>query len=108
MLKFQFHKGTIRTEEQKDRCKIALYFNSIKVQLELYIRKMFIIIRKFQFHKGTIRTNLCAQIIIYNLYFNSIKVQLEQVSDEEYFQPYRYFNSIKVQLELIFSLAVCV
>ena len=57
LLRFQFHKGTIRTRRRslifiKDR-----YFNSIKVQLELM--------------KDCVAW-------LKNLYFNSIKVQLEQ------------------------------
>ena len=56
-----------------------MYFNSIKVQLELII------------------LILCS---VKCLYFNSIKVQLEQVRFFGYFFALAYFNSIKVQLEL--------
>ena len=33
--KFQFHKGTIRTSELAFEIRAYIYFNSIKVQLEL-------------------------------------------------------------------------
>ena len=31
---FQFHKGTIRTQNPREVCRKLDYFNSIKVQLE--------------------------------------------------------------------------
>ena len=78
-IKFQFHKGTIRTSKPTTRRLLNANFNSIKVQLELQkllplgsnasnfnsikvqlermaqdgIRRR----SRFQFHKGTIRTN---------------------------------------------------
>ena len=56
-VKFQFHKGTIRTYA---RFHIGYSF-------------------EFQFHKGTIRT-LCAETWhTQNQNFNSIKVRLEQI-----------------------------
>ena len=57
-LSFQFHKGTIRTEELLAIFEIFWHFNSIKVQLE---------------------PNLGLEDKDENIHFNSIKVQLEQV-----------------------------
>ena len=54
--KFQFHKGTIRT----NRLKNSIFDLSI-----------------FQFHKGTIRTIKARNENGRLLHFNSIKVQLE-------------------------------
>ena len=58
VIKFQFHKGAIRTSEE---------FMSVMGFVS------------FQFHKGTIRT--CIRHFVNSLlsvYFNSIKVRLEQ------------------------------
>ena len=55
-LKFQFHKGAIRTTA----------FRYLKVQ-------MF----SFQFHKGAIRTDGRCDELDSDLHFNSIKVRLE-------------------------------
>ena len=54
--KFQFHKGTIRTEEANARANIASNFNSIKVRLEQKSHYPYQHKNQFQFHKGTIRT----------------------------------------------------
>ena len=88
---------------------VLLYFNSIKVRLELIILLLFchalnnfnsIKVRlehikaigigdlsAFQFHKGAIRTMICSVIIPTLCYFNSIKVRLEQ---QKYLQPQQY------------------
>ena len=55
-LKFQFHKGTIRTLKHLTKLAIKSYFNSIKVRLEPMSISYLMSMRKFQFHKGTIRT----------------------------------------------------
>ena len=55
-LRFQFHKGTIRT---------------------FYLFALRFLCRLFQFHKGTIRTPLRVTPRLYLANFNSIKVQLE-------------------------------
>ena len=55
-IKFQFHKGTIRTIQRCFLSLFEIYFNSIKVQLEL---------------------NPLTSSFKCNPYFNSIKVQLE-------------------------------
>ena len=57
MFKFQFHKGTIRTDASMEAMLARAYFNSIKVQLEPLIILKHAVVSKFQFHKGTIRTN---------------------------------------------------
>ena len=54
--KFQFHKGTIRTEQ--DGCMLQH-------------------LTAFQFHKGTIRTLHLLHLLLVFLHFNSIKVRLE-------------------------------
>ena len=78
---FQFHKGTIRTDQAKEDGRPHENFNSIKVQLEL---------RVLSLHTTT------------KCHFNSIKVQLEQkmliITNSNSIN----FNSIKVQLELVF------
>ena len=82
LMRFQFHKGTIRTGALWVYHSVISDFNSIKVQLEH---------EQYQ------------SITIQNCNFNSIKVQLEHwwVPDEMY--AGRNFNSIKVQLELLVS-----
>ena len=57
IVRFQFHKGTIKTQIDRGLSQQVLYFNSIKVRLKRRItmpqnRRR----RKFQFHKGTIKT----------------------------------------------------
>ena len=55
-----------------------LYFNSIKVQLELNVNPVTSFRLEFQFHKGTIRTTKETEIRSKQICdFNSIKVQLE-------------------------------
>ena len=79
-LKFQFHKGTIRTYNLVVNNFNNQNFNSIKVRLELpnlVTSKVHLI---FQFHKGTIRTITISLSIEHLLYFNSIKVRLEHNS----------------------------
>ena len=53
---FQFHKGTIRTQDFNDDNDDPIGFNSIKVRLEPGKGGVAQAITKFQFHKGTIRT----------------------------------------------------
>ena len=98
--KFQFHKGTIRTDNPREICVKLDNFNSIKVQLELEQAGLNPnLMMKFQFHKGTIRT-VCSRVLApAELYFNSIKVQLERQVLPLLLQVVLYFNSIKVQLE---------
>ena len=55
-LEFQFHKGTIKTEDWQGEAHSRLHFNSIKVQLKLGLRKRKKRVVLFQFHKGTIKT----------------------------------------------------
>ena len=54
---FQFHKGTIRTLFTPGFRAFRMYFNSIKVRLELIPADGRIGSATFQFHKGTIRTH---------------------------------------------------
>ena len=56
-LKFQFHKGTIRTGVGSPcMSEFMRDFNSIKVRLELQSSFLARLLIRFQFHKGTIRT----------------------------------------------------
>ena len=75
---FQFHKGTIRTIRAAGFRLLDMYFNSIKVRLELSVLFCVFAIVIFQFHKGTIRTGLLLAILVWFLNFNSIKVRLER------------------------------
>ena len=99
---FQFHKGAIRTLLLLCYIFKNLYFNSIKVRLELtndFIlpaqRDNFNSIKVrlepynhlasgyqtlFQFHKGAIRTGVAFEFDAPNTDFNSIKVRLERLS----------------------------
>ena len=77
-VKFQFHKGAIRTHRGfLVGCNLG-DFNSIKVRLE---RTVIISdtthLSQFQFHKGAIRTHVAEQVTKEILNFNSIKVRLE-------------------------------
>ena len=84
------------------------YFNSIKVQLELWQKIYFIFVFVFQFHKGTIRTCLTLSKVMTQLSnFNSIKVQLERASSAALMLATSYFNSIKVQLEQFCWTCIC-
>ena len=53
---FQFHKGTIRTFLMFAVISVHGYFNSIKVRLERVLNFALSLKNQFQFHKGTIRT----------------------------------------------------
>ena len=56
---FQFHKGTIRTNEARWNEAKHLNFNSIKVRLEqMGDNTTAALVSAFQFHKGTIRTTV--------------------------------------------------
>ena len=54
---FQFHKGTIRTDQHERISRGKSHFNSIKVRLEQSVIILSDFIIQFQFHKGTIRTH---------------------------------------------------
>ena len=58
---FQFHKGTIRTSCGCNRLPEYQDFNSIKVQLEPVFEDFLLSTQVFQFHKGTIRTKVLHQ-----------------------------------------------
>ena len=58
---------------------VLLYFNSIKVQLELDDAHHALLLTVFQFHKGTIRTFYDFDNDFIDKNFNSIKVQLELI-----------------------------
>ena len=77
-----------------------LYFNSIKVRLELSCSLILFIVASFQFHKGTIRTFAENRANAALTYFNSIKVRLELLVFFVGIFFHFNFNSIKVRLEL--------
>ena len=100
LLWFQFHKGTIRTDADGVWTWYNDNFNSIKVRLER--PKAIPIVDddvEFQFHKGTIRTPPSSPTNSQPLNFNSIKVRLELAVNGIRVGEYVYFNSIKVRLE---------
>ena len=76
---FQFHKGAIRTlKASAPLCCLDMYFNSIKVRLELVLAVVITSpILIFQFHKGAIRTEPPRIEPAAETNFNSIKVRLE-------------------------------
>ena len=54
---FQFHKGTIKTEDWMMQNRSKSNFNSIKVRLkQAYRGNKPLLDAQFQFHKGTIKT----------------------------------------------------
>ena len=54
---FQFHKGTIKTSKETGNRKCKIYnFNSIKVRLKHAVAVADTQNSLFQFHKGTIKT----------------------------------------------------
>ena len=53
---FQFHKGTIKATFAATNAQLLFRnFNSIKVQLKRFQKRLHQIARTFQFHKGTIK-----------------------------------------------------
>ena len=96
---FQFHKGTIKTNSAAFVRMRQHDFNSIKVRLKQLFPHHNKHIIGFQFHKGTIKTpnSLIPRLCIG--YFNSIKVRLK-LSEQMYQQrQFDNFNSIKVRLK---------
>ena len=57
-IRFQFHKGTIKTYQQCILSALVLHFNSIKVRLKPVVFVCCDVTSLFQFHKGTIKTRL--------------------------------------------------
>ena len=78
---FQFHKGTIRTRRRRCAPMLEMNFNSIKVRLELEALVSAATSIVFQFHKGTIRTASQIAAATRDADFNSIKVRLEPKFD---------------------------
>ena len=58
---------------------LFLNFNSIKVRLEPFWVFLPAFLATFQFHKGTIRTECLARLLQVFRHFNSIKVRLELI-----------------------------
>ena len=69
-LKFQFHKGAIRTTNIEIRGIGHYNFNSIKVRLELRTCQVWTaLFSVFQFHKGAIRTQQVQSVFPSNALF---------------------------------------
>ena len=67
-LKFQFHKGTIKTYARLHVSVALTYFNSIKVRLKLPSGDdAFRHADEFQFHKGTIKTYTIRKVYASNI-----------------------------------------
>ena len=81
-MKFQFHKGTIKTDTWTTAQVNAQAFQFHKGTIKtgtIKTRKQYSIRhtrRMFQFHKGTIKTARLDSIHVYRRSFNSIKVRL--------------------------------
>ena len=80
--------------------RTILYFNSIKVRLELDVPPLFpVVLNVFQFHKGTIRTNgrirEDRQILQFQFHKGTIRTEWWLY----WLNAFSYFNSIKVRLE---------
>ena len=103
---FQFHYGSIRTNQPRQQARIMWSFNSIMVQLEhsatLTLRAATI----FQVHYGSIRTLPRLKKNSVNFTFNSIMVQLELLVCDLVRKRQLPFNSIMVQLELVEALSL--
>ncbi len=98
--RFQFHKGTIRTERCRSDVLSSYRFQfhkgTIRTTRNYYAHHNENI---FQFHKGTIRTQPAKLHSRLLLHFNSIKVRLEPCIGIALLQVMLHFNSIKVRLE---------
>ena len=76
--KFQFHKGTIRTRSGTGFCVGWILFQFHKGTIRTTKAKRKLAWETlFQFHKGTIRTHSISTNVKSLSYFNSIKVRLE-------------------------------
>ena len=58
VVKFQFHKGTIKTAPRRVPHTLREDFNSIKVRLKRAYIVHSDVAKGFQFHKGTIKTRI--------------------------------------------------
>ena len=125
-LKFQFHKGTIKTAYGRSPCVLQRDFNSIKVQLKPFITTPFgskqytfqfhkgtiktflevlnfCVVYEFQFHKGTIKTcNVWCRLLL-ELQFQFHKGTIKTGTAYEEKEVVLNFNSIKVQLKPLFT-----
>ena len=120
---FQFHKGTIRTDVSRSFFVSLLYFNSIKVRLELDVPERNDLGElTFQFHKGTIRTSSGGGHLVASVPFQFHKGTIRTFQSGKRrtkIKPFQFhkgtirtvqavgissppfhFNSIKVRLEL--------
>ena len=120
--RFQFHIGAIRSGAGASETLDNSYFNSILVQLEAVVKKVWkknsinfnsILVQlevarniqracrplEFQFHIGAIRSCTSTHSATRRQNFNSILVQLEVLRQSENVFVQKDFNSILVQLE---------
>ena len=83
VVRFQFHKGTIKPSSHLWQYCCVPDFNSIKVRLNLVLLSMVITSSLlFQFHKGTIKPFFQLSIVHRHTHFNSIKVRLNPFNGE--------------------------
>ena len=122
--KFQFHKGTIKTNVNVDRYATYHSFNSIKVRLKLEpVQQLCPCVQEFQFHKGTIKTlplhrwrvpgagfqfhkgtiktdsDFASQVLAHLFQFHKGTIKTNVNVDR--YATYHSFNSIKVRLKLV-------
>ena len=77
-MEFQFHKGSIQTENKPIYLKLIVKFQFHKGSIQTgYDEDKKAIPVQFQFHKGSIQTHLCVAIHLCFVNFNSIKVQFK-------------------------------
>ena len=100
-IRFQFHKGTIRTWCSMRSTTLTIYFNSIKVRLEPLACNILFDIASFQFHKGTIRTYTPLYVYALALPFQFHKGTIRTNNQGNVNVDFNYFNSIKVRLERV-------
>ena len=98
--KFQFHKGTIKTQTTEKAKNFAFHFNSIKVRLKLRLPILnYKIFYQFQFHKGTIKTyeldRFTTDYFLFQFHKGTIKTSAALCGSG----ATSYFNSIKVRLK---------
>ena len=98
--RFQFHKGTIKTQSPCRYRHCQSHFNSIKVRLKHEITdKRSLIDNKFQFHKGTIKTKYSATLTFNQAIFQFHKGTIKTINLSSCPKSLIYFNSIKVRLK---------
>ncbi len=93
---FQFHNGTIKSDDDVDRKYNNLYFNSIMVRLKgRFIRTGRIQSPEFQFHNGTIKRKTSGNNITVNLLFQFHNGTIKRGDDgdeKNFIIPFQFHN----------------